>query len=91
VGVRQERLYLLPWGDRCVREAMRTTALVGAAWVVLIWLSAGWSREQQPGAGAYAHAFVLWAGWSLAICIGGLAAGRAPPAVDGLAVVNERE
>ena len=68
-----------------------TGALGGAVGVFLIWLSAGWGLERLPGAGAYAHAFLLWAACSLTICIMGRVAGRAPTAVDGLQAVNERE
>jgi hypothetical protein len=66
-------------------------AASGALAVLLIWVMGAWPWERLPGAGSYAHAFLLWAACSLGICILGLSAGRAPAAVEDLATVNDRE
>lgn len=65
------------------------SAASGAAGVLAIWGSGHLPIDLMPGAGPYAHAFLLWAACSLGICVLGMTAGRAPSLRDLPAVERE--
>ncbi|HEX3135463.1 MAG TPA: MFS transporter [Planctomycetota bacterium] len=65
------------------------SAASGGLGVVVIWGTGHLPVAAVPGAGPYAHAFLLWAACSLGICLLGLIAGRAPTMGELAAVERE--
>jgi MFS family permease len=67
-------------GASALIQAVSATS--GGLGVVIIWASGHLPIATLPGAGPYAHAFLLWAACSLGICGLGMTAGRAPTMGD---------